>query len=48
LNGDSAPGDADDAMQIAALAGPFFYRGWFSRQPLTDDFARQIVMQVLR
>ena len=37
----------DTAMLIAALTGPLFYRRWFSREPLTDDFARQIVLHVL-
>jgi AcrR family transcriptional regulator len=41
------PRDADEAMLIAALTGPLFYRRWFSREPLTDDFARQIVRRVL-
>jgi hypothetical protein len=35
-------------MLIAALTGPLFYRRWFSREPLTDDFAVQIVLRVLR
>jgi AcrR family transcriptional regulator len=39
--------DADEAMLIAALTGPLFYRRWFSREPLTDDFARQIVRRAL-
>ena len=34
------PGDTDEAMLIAALTGPF-YRRWFSREPLTDDFAKR-------
>jgi AcrR family transcriptional regulator len=42
------PRDTDDAMLIAALTGPLFYRRWFSREPLTDDFAKRIVLQVLR
>src|SRR5450432_3464909 len=42
------PGDTDAAMLIAALTGPLFYRRWFSREPLTDDFAKQIVRQALR
>jgi AcrR family transcriptional regulator len=37
----------DGAMLIAALTGPLFYRRWFSREPLTDDFARRIALQVL-
>jgi AcrR family transcriptional regulator len=42
------PTDTDAAMLIAALTGPLFYRRWFSREPLTDDFAAQIVLRVLR
>jgi AcrR family transcriptional regulator len=42
------PDDTDAAMLIAALTGPLFYRRWFSREPLTDDFANQIVVRVLR
>jgi AcrR family transcriptional regulator len=41
------PRDTDESMLIAALTGPLFYRRWFSREPLTDDFARQIVRRVL-
>jgi AcrR family transcriptional regulator len=41
------PPNTDAAMLIAALTGPLFYRRWFSREPLTDDFARQIVLHVL-
>jgi AcrR family transcriptional regulator len=42
------PDDTDAAVLIAALTGPLFYRRWFSREPLTDDFAEQIVLRVLR
>jgi len=34
--------DIDAGMLIAALTGPLFYRRWFSRDPLTDAFVRQI------
>jgi AcrR family transcriptional regulator len=40
--------NTDAAMLIAALTGPLFYRRWFSREPLTDDFANQIVLHVRR
>ena len=40
--------NTDTAMLIAALTGPLFYRRWFSREPLTDDFANQIVLHVRR
>jgi len=33
---------------IAALTGPLFYRRWFSRDPLTDAFAKQILQRVIR
>ncbi|WP_158755418.1 TetR/AcrR family transcriptional regulator [Dyella sp. S184] len=42
------PAGTDVAMLIAALTGPLFYRRWFSRDPLTDDFAVQIVKRVIR
>ena len=42
------PTNTDAAMLIAALTGPLFYRRWFSREPLTDDFANQIVLHVRR
>lgn len=42
------PEDTDAALLIAALTGPLFYRRWFSRGPLTDAFARQIVQRVIR
>ncbi|MGA7196746.1 TetR/AcrR family transcriptional regulator [Roseiarcus sp.] len=42
------PANTDAAMLVAALTGPLFYRRWFSREPLTDDFANQIVLHALR
>jgi AcrR family transcriptional regulator len=42
------PDDTDVAVLIAALTGPLFYRRWFSREPLTDDFANQIVLHAQR
>jgi AcrR family transcriptional regulator len=38
----------DAALLVAALTGPLFYRRWFSREPLTSAFAKQIVRLVLR
>jgi hypothetical protein len=35
-------------MLIAVLAGSLFYRRWFSREPLTGTFAKQIVKRVIR
>ena len=48
LQNGELPDDTDAAMLIAALTGPLFYRRWFSREPLTDAFADQIVLHVLR
>jgi AcrR family transcriptional regulator len=42
------PEDTDVATLVAALTGPLFYRRWFSRDPLTGDFAREIVRLVIR
>lgn len=42
------PKGTDIAMLVAALTGPLFYRRWFSREPLTDAFAKQIVQRVIR
>jgi AcrR family transcriptional regulator len=41
------PQGTDVAVLVAALTGPLFYRRWFSREPLTKAFARQIVRRVL-
>jgi AcrR family transcriptional regulator len=38
----------DAALLVAALTGPLFYRRWFSREPLTSAFAKQIIGLVLR
>jgi AcrR family transcriptional regulator len=42
------PKTSDAALLVAALTGPLFYRRWFSREPLTSAFAKQIVRLVLR
>lgn len=42
------PKTTDAALLVAALTGPLFYRRWFSREPLTSGFAKQIVRLVLR
>ena len=42
------PPHTDVATLIAALTGPLFYRRWFSREPLTDAFAKQILLLVIR
>lgn len=41
------PKTANSALLVAALTGPLFYRRWFSREPLTSAFAKQIVRLVL-
>jgi len=41
------PGDTDVAVLVAECTGPAFYRRWFSREPLTDAFATQIVRRVV-
>ena len=40
------PADTDPAVLVAALTGPLFYRRWFSREPLSDAFAAQLVQLV--
>lgn len=42
------PRSTDVAVLIAAVTGPLFYRRWFSREPVSDDFAKQIVQRVIR
>jgi AcrR family transcriptional regulator len=42
------PKTEDAALLVAALTGPLFYRRWFSREPLTSAFAKQIIRLVLR
>jgi AcrR family transcriptional regulator len=42
------PKTTDAALLIAALTGPLFYRRWFSREPLTNAFAKRIVRLVIR
>jgi hypothetical protein len=42
------PKTTDAGLLVAALTGPLFYRRWFSREPLTSAFAKQIVRLVLR
>jgi AcrR family transcriptional regulator len=42
------PKDTDAAVLIAVLTGALFYRRWFSREPLTDAFAKQIVKRLIR
>jgi AcrR family transcriptional regulator len=44
--GELAP-DRDPADVVAAVAGPLFYRRWFSREPLDAAFARRVVSDTL-
>jgi len=41
------PDAADAAVLTAMLVGPLFYRRWFSREPVTDAFAKQILKRVV-
>jgi AcrR family transcriptional regulator len=42
------PADIEPSELTAAIAGPLFYRRWFSRQKLDDAFVRRVVERVLR
>src|SRR5579862_6589084 len=44
---DELPKTTDIDVVIAALTGPLFYRRWFSREPLTQSFVKQIIRRVL-
>jgi len=37
------PANSDVSTLTAALIGPLFYRRWFSREPVSDAFAEQII-----
>ncbi len=41
------PETTDASLLVAALTGPLFYRRWFSREPLTSTFAREVARIVL-
>jgi len=38
---------ADRSTMIAGLMGPLFYRRWFSREPIDDQFIKTIVRNVI-
>lgn len=38
---------ADRSTMIAALLGPLFYRRWFSREPIDDQFIKTITRNVI-
>ncbi|KHF34923.1 hypothetical protein CM49_02726 [Paenibacillus sp. P1XP2] len=37
----------DVSTIVAALMGPLFYRRWFSREPIDDQFVKAIIKRVL-
>lgn len=41
------PDETDVAALTAALIGPLFFRRWFSREPLTEAFVREIIRLVV-
>jgi AcrR family transcriptional regulator len=41
------PPDCDPSEIVAAVVGPLYYRRWFSRQPLDEEFARSVVARVV-
>ena len=38
---------ADPAVMISALMGPLYYRRWFSREPIDEQFVKAIVGNVV-
>jgi hypothetical protein len=38
---------ADRSTMIAGVMGPLFYRRWFSREPIDEQFVKRIVRNVL-
>jgi AcrR family transcriptional regulator len=42
------PASADHAAIVAALIGPFYYRRWFSREPIDEALVTSVVRNVLR
>lgn len=41
------PATTDHSAMIAALLGPLFYRRWFSREPIDDEFVGTVVGVVI-
>jgi AcrR family transcriptional regulator len=41
------PAGTDPAGMISALIGPLYYRRWFSREPIDDQFVQTIVSNVI-
>src|ERR1700727_775103 len=38
---------ADPSSMVSALIGPLYYRRWFSREPIDDQFVKTIVRNVI-
>ena len=41
------PPNADRSTIVAALLGPLFYRRWFSREPIDDEFVQTIAKRAI-
>jgi len=41
------PATADRSAMVSALIGPLYYRRWFSREPIDDQFVTVIVRNVI-
>jgi AcrR family transcriptional regulator len=41
------PATTDPAQLISALIGPLYYRRWFSREPIDEQFVGQLVSDVI-
>jgi AcrR family transcriptional regulator len=41
------PVSTDSSTMIAALLGPLFYRRWFSREPLDEQFVKAVAQNVI-
>jgi AcrR family transcriptional regulator len=40
------PADIESSEIVAAIVGPLFYRRWFSRQPISEQFVGNIVKRI--
>lgn len=47
VNDGRLPKNTDVPLLIALLVGPLFYRRWFSREIVSDDFVKQVVANVI-
>jgi AcrR family transcriptional regulator len=41
------PAAADHSVMVSALIGPLYYRRWFSREPIDDQFVKAIIRNVV-